>query len=97
MTIAMVARETLEHNGVTVPVGGVFHTTPIQAAVLRYRRDADFASPSALVSAPSPASVDDVEPSIPDVQATEAPRRRRRKASGAAPRRPYKRRDLAAE
>ena len=57
--IALVARRPLTYGGRAVKAGDVFETTPIDAAILTYRRHAAFApkgvtasSASAIVSVP---------------------------------------------
>jgi len=96
-TVMLTARRAFVLRGRSVQAGEVFEALPVDAAVLTYRRHADFA-PAGATSTASPASVvpaassSSLPADLPPAAASPAeplkPRRRRRT---------YRRRDLVPE
>lgn len=99
--IALIARGELTYHGRTVSAGELFEAVPIDAAVLRYHRQVDFAPRGARIAAPSPPPA--VQTIAPPPEATEQDlaKLKQDRDEGTKPkprpRRMYRRRDLEAE
>jgi len=101
MLIPLVARTDVEHEGSILPAGTRFEATPIEAAILRYQRRADFAPPGRLDLTPIPEPVVTAPAQEPVTRKRGRPKKT--EAPDATPpasrpaRRTYRRRDLTAE
>lgn len=96
--IALIARHSLTYDHRALGAGERFEATPIDAAILTYRRDATFAPRGVPTVSPAPVVPPDPEPAIVcEPAADEAESEPDPEPEPEKPKRRYRRRDLQAE